>query len=212
MAVDLYVTADEFRGAYLDMAATTDSQLLSMVLRASSRAVDKYVNRPHGFWADSVVQTRLYRCDLDDMAWVDDIATTDGLIIRTDSNLDGTWATTWADTDYQLEPLNADAYADDDRTIEAHAWWRIAAIDRYLFPVHPGRATLQVTARFGWSAIPADVKLATLMKAAKQFKRKDSVLGIFGLDGEGGIRISRFEDPEIVMMLDPFQRVEAKAI
>src|SRR5689334_3210749 len=111
-----YCTLAQLRTHFGDTGSGLSTELLERAINATSRAIDNYCGRR--FWLDSTVQTRLYRPELDDLAWVDDIGTTTGLIIKTDSAADGTYATTWATTDYELQPLNADANG------QAYAWWR----------------------------------------------------------------------------------------
>jgi hypothetical protein len=207
VAIDVYATVAELN-VQLGLHDAIDDEIAEACLLAVSRSVDDYCGRR--FWQDSAVQTRRYRVDDPYLAWVDDISTTDGLVIATGDG-DGTFATTWASTDYELEPYNANAFQAEDRTSAAHAWWRIAAVDRYTFLVSERRRTLQVTAKFGWSAVPPAVKRAALIKAARLFKRKDAPFGALGFDTDG-IRISRWEDPDVVLLLEPLRRVGMAAV
>lgn len=208
MAVDLYASQTELK-ARLHISDAQDDAIADAALAAASRAVDRHCHRR--FWQDSVAQTREYVVKDSDMAWVDDIATTAGLIIKTDTTGDYSWAETWDTDDYDLEPANADAFEAGDRTTDAHAWWRIVAVDAKTFPVHPRRKTLQVTAKFGWSAVPDAVSEATLLKAKHLFERKDMIAGVLGFD-QAAIRISRWEDPDVVMLLAPFVKVDVGAV
>lgn len=136
-------------------------------------------------------------------AVVHDIWSTTGLIIKTDDGDDGTFETTWASTDYQLEPLNqldGDTYT---------PWWRIRAVNGKTFPCNNRRAALQVTAPWGWEDVPDDVKQAALIKAARLFLRKDSPQGVAGFGDFGVVRISRTEDPDVAALLDPFRHPAA---
>lgn len=199
-----YATEDELRAQFDDAAEQLPSALLQRALGATSRGIERFCGQR--FWQDSSVQTRVYRPDLIDIAWTAPISTRTGLIIATDTGGDGTYATTWATTDYELQPLDADADGD------AYAWWRIHAVDRYMFPTTGKAAPLQVTARFGWSEIPADVNQACIIRAAAIFKRKESVAGITGFDGFGAVRISRRRDPDVAELLDNFIRIGVRAV
>lgn len=207
-AIDIYATVSDLR-AQFNIGDADDDVLLEDALRAASRSVDMFCGRR--FWQDSAVQTRTYRCDDSIVAWVDDISTTTGLVIKTDTTGDYAWTTTWDSSDYDLEPRNASVFQSGDRTVSAQAWWRIVAIDDKVFPINERRATLQVTAKFGWSAVPEAVKRSTLIKAARLFKRKDAPFGALGFDAEG-IRISRWDDPDVVLLLSPYQRLEMRAV
>lgn len=63
---------------------------------------------------------------------------------------------------------------------------------------------VRVTGEFGWVEIPAAVKKATLLLAARLYKRKDNVNGVSFGDAIGVVRISRFEDPDVVRLLSPY--------
>lgn len=206
--VNAYATVDELREQLSDTDSRLDQSRLEQLLNAVSRGIDEHCARR--FWQDATTSTRVYRVEDHELAWVDDIATTSGLIVRTDPALAGTWTETWtADTDYDLEPANAGVAATGD-TAPAHAWWRIAAVGGRRFPVHQRRRTLQVTARFGWSAVPEQVREATLIKASALHKRKDAPHGVAGFGEYGVIRISRY-DPDVADLLRPLVRLSAGA-
>jgi hypothetical protein len=198
-----YCTVAQLREHFGDDTSLLTTALLERAINASSRAIDKFCGRR--FWVDSVVQAKVYRCDDTHEMGIDDVSTTTGLIVATDTAGDGTWATTWAATDYQLEPLNADTEQ------VAHAWWRLLAVDRYLFPVHALRTTLRVTAKFGWSAIPDEVEQACILRAAAIFKRKESVDGVAGFGEFGVVRIGR-QDPDVMELLHRFIKIGVGAV
>jgi hypothetical protein len=203
VAVRDYCTAAELRDHFGDASSLLPEALLQRAISATSRAIDRHTGRR--FWQDTAVQAKVYRPDDAYEAEVDDISTTTGLVVETDTTGDATWATTWASTDYQLEPLNASTES------VAHAWWRIVAIDRYLFPVVARRTTLRVTARFGWSAIPDEVTEACLIRAAALFKRKEAVFGVAGFNGFGEVRIGR-NDHDVVSLLHPYVKIRVGAV
>jgi hypothetical protein len=192
-----YCTVAQLRTHLGDSGSSLSTDLLERAINATSRGVDKYTGRR--FWQDSSVQVCTYRPDDPYVAWVDDISTTTGLVVKTDTTGDGTYATTWASTDYQLEPLNASAQD------AAYCWWRIVAIDRYTFPAADRRPTLQVTAKFGWPATPDEVTEATILRAAALFKRSEAVFGVAGFGDLGVVRIGR-QDPDVVELLGPYRR------
>ena len=198
MMAHAYCTTTDVRASLGDERSTLDEIMLDRVINTSSRAIDDHCDRR--FWQDAASAVRVYRVGDCRSARVDDISTTVGLVVKTDTNLDGTWATTWAATDFQLEPLNANL---DDAL--PHAWWRIVAIGGNTFPVHDRRPTLQVTARFGWSAIPDPVHQACVIHAVSLFKRKDAPFGVAGFGDFGAVRIRR--DPDVVALLEPFVRM-----
>ena len=199
-----YCTLTQLREQFDDDGTVVPTNLAERAINATSRAIDLFCGRR--FWQDATVVTRAYRPDLEDLAWVADISTTTGLVVKTDSAGDGTYATTWDSADYELGPLNADADGG------AYAWWRIAAVDRYLFPTSGKVAPLSVTARFGWPAIPEGVEQACVIRAAQIFKRRESINGVAGVNGFGPIRISRSRDPDVADLLDDFIKVRVGAV
>lgn len=199
-----YCSVAELRDQLGDSGSKLDLDLLEKAVNATSRAIDRYCGRR--FWQDSVVKTRTYKVSEPYIAWVDDISTTTGLIIKTDTSGDYSWATTWTSTDYDLEPDNADM---DDA---AYAWWRILAVDSQTFPRSELRKTLQVTARFGWSAIPDDVNEAAILKATGLFRRKDAPYGIAGFGEMGNaVRITR-RDPDVMELLNNYVRYDMRGV
>ncbi len=197
--VHAYCSVSDVRGQLSDQDARVDEILVERAINAASRAVDDWCGRR--FWQDSSVQVRTYRPEESCSVRVDDISTAVGLLVKTDADADGTYETSWTiGTDFQLEPLNASADGG------AYAWQELAAIGSKRFPLRVRRPALQVTAKFGWSAIPDEVEQAAVLRATAIFKRKESPQGIAGFGDFGAIRIGR-QDPDVVALLSPFQRV-----
>jgi hypothetical protein len=203
-AATLYASVGELRQALGDETRLAlDAGQLTQALRSASRAVDDHCSRPlRRFWLDPTATIRTYRPTDTWCAWVDDIGSTTGLVVKTDTAGDGTWATIWTiGTDFQLEPLNAAANGG------AYAFRKIVAIGSKTFPYPTGyggqRPTLQVTARHGWSQVPDPVREATLLTAARLYRRKDAPFGVAGFDDFGPVRITR-QDSDVVALLGPY--------
>lgn len=185
---------------------TTNNWLLTSALDAASRSIDNYCQRR--FWLDSTAVARTFIPQtLTRIEFDDDIGSTSGLIIKTDAAGDGTFETTWAASDYQLLPVNA-PYAFP----EPEPWTSIKAVGTKTFPwlVNTWLTRLdrvQITAFWGWPAVPAAVSQACLIKAGKLFGRKDSPQGIAGFGDFGPVRISSRDDPDVMMLLSPYRRV-----
>lgn len=195
--VNGYCTVADFRSELTDADAALDESLIENAINAASRAIDNYCGRR--FWQDASPVVRQYEVeDLARPAPVDDISTSDGLVVQLDSNGDGTYAATLAAADYQLRPLNADADGG------AYAWRQIALVGGRRFPrARNGFANLQVTAQWGWSQVPADVAKAARLKAVALFKRKDAPFGVAGFGEFGAVRITR-QDTDVQALLAPF--------
>ncbi len=208
--VNGYTTADEMREHFGDTGTVMDTEIMERAIEAASRHIDRLCGRR--FYQEAATSVRVYRPEDRYVVWVDDISTTTGLVVKTDTTSDFTWGTTWTiDTDFMLEPLNASVVG-SGTTVQPHAWWRLVAIGTsYTFPVHELRPTLQVTARFGWSAVPDDVQEACILLAAALVHRKSSPNGVAGFSEFGPMRISR-SDPDVERLLYPYYKMRVGAV
>lgn len=202
--VNAYCSEEQLREQFDDDTSVLPTAVLERAINSTSRAIERFTGRK--FWTGDAL-TFAYRPDEPDLAWIRDINSRADLIIKTDSAGDGTYATTWAASDYELGP-------DDDADVDgdAYAWWRIHAVGDYLFPTSGQYRPLQVTAPPGWSAIPADVEQACIIRAAAIFKRRESMSGVAGFDGFGAVRISRQRDPDVAALLDDFIKIKVGAV
>lgn len=191
---------------------TFDTTLLPAAVNAASRSIDTYCQTR--FWKDGTavawtfVPCGLYWCNLNDGPDMPPgIADTAGLIVKTDTTGTGTFDTTWASTDYQVWPVNA-----ANASPEARPYTALHAVGSLTFPqtvlspfARPNR--IQVTAKWGWPAVPDAVTEACLIKAAKLFGRKDSPQGmVAGGSDFGPVRISQREDPDVVGLLRDYRK------
>lgn len=194
-----YATLAELKAA-LRITDNVDDSLLETSIESASRQIDGACERV--FYQTAA--TRVYRprdsfhCDIDDLVTL--------TTLKTSSRADGTFDITWTATDRQLEPLNG-LVGGSYRPFDA-----IKAIGDYLFPlwepksVNAYEATVQVAGTFGWSAVPTDIKQATILLAMRQFKRYDSPLGVAGFGDLGVIRVGRI-DPDIESLIMPYKKI-----
>jgi hypothetical protein len=204
LGATLYATVDELRDHLGDSGRNAlDGDQLERACRASSRAVDRWCHRR--FWQDPTPVARTFWTTNPWRATLPDLATTTGLLVKTDTAGDGTYATTWTiTTDFRVEPR--DAPADGG----GYAYDELQAVGGKTFPTlgppsarFPG---LQVTGRWGWSQVPDQVREATLLRAAALWRRKDAPFGVATFDQFGPVRITR-ADPDVVDLLGPFRRL-----
>jgi len=192
--------------SYLGISVSTYDFQLTAALNAASRSIDNFCQRR--FWLDATAQPRTFvPMGLTHLEFDDDIGSLTDLVIKTDASGDGTFETTWSAADYQLLPVNA-AYAFP----ESEPWTEVRAVGTKTFPwlVNTWLTRLdrvQITAKWGWPAVPDAVVQACLIKAARLFHRKDSPQGIAGFGDFGPVRISRYEDADVVGLLNPYRRV-----
>ena len=197
--VNAYCTVPELRDQFADASTNLSTALLERAINAASRAIDRYTGRR--FWLDTGVAERTYYVANPRVAYVDDIGSRTGLVVRTGTDGVSFPTTLASGVDFILEPRNADKYAS---TGDPFAFWELRAIGAATFFCDPSRPTLSVTARHGWSAIPAEVTEATIIKAAALFKRKDAPFGVAGFGEFGAVRISSRMDPDVVELLDRY--------
>jgi hypothetical protein len=184
----------------LRIADNVDNGLLAQAITSASGWVDGYCQRtfekagPTATARVFVPTGRLEVLTIDDAVQVTQVAI--------DDDLDGSFGEILAAADYQLEPVNERA---GGLTIPFN---RVRPIEDGYWPqdLMTGRATVRVTARWGWPDTPSAVVQATILQAARIFTRLQSPLGVAGFGDMGAIRVSRFGDPDVEMLLHPYRR------
>lgn len=192
-----YLTPTDL-AAWLNIGDSEDDARIAAAVTAASRAVEKYCGQV--FTLGSGTSARVYTPTTDDRCIVDPIATTSGVVVAIDTSNVGTYDQTWVyNTDYLLAPFNG--------VVDGVGGWPYTEVVTagYLdFPTWGERPRVQVTAQWGWPAVPDDVSFAVRLKAAKLFRRATSPDGIAGGMDIGIIRVSRYEDPDVVQLLSPY--------
>ena len=198
-----YATRNQVKAALrIGTADTLDDDLIDNCVGAASRLIDGYCNRR--FWQSGTAEARVYQAEDSFYCSIDDVAGT-AITLKTSSQADGTFDVTWKVSDYQLEPLNGN--------LDGLTWSydKIRAVGDYLFPTvnanYGDQALVQVTAIFGWPSVPEPVTQATIIQASRIFKRYDSPLGVAGFGDLGAIRVSRYLDPDMAQLVEPYRRM-----
>lgn len=191
----IYATTTELRRrqGIADTNSYVESNLQD-ALEAASRGVDRYCGRTFGRTEVADASTRTFEVSASGIQ-TDDFWTTSGLVIN---------GTAWASvTGTILEPLNG--------IVDGLPGWpycRITWLSMWPAAFVPaggwcgGVQTIDVTAAWGWAAVPPDVKSATLMLAAEELKLPDTPFGVAGF-GDYAIRIR--SNPKIAERLAPFR-------
>lgn len=171
---------------------------LKDIIAAASRKVNDHTERRFYLDADAN-QVRYYTPDDPWTLYVDDIVTVTSL--KTDDAGDGTFENTWvANTDYVAYPLNA--------VTDAEPWTHFCVhpSGSFTFPTAMPRS-VELTGKFGWSAVPWQVKLATKMLAHRYVKRvREAATGVVGFGMDGAVVRVMSVDPDIEDLLGPFCR------
>jgi hypothetical protein len=177
------------------IADNVDDAMLELAVESASRLIDSYTQR---YFYNAGTATRLfapqdsYVTETDDLITLTTLQTSDG----------ETFDTTWQAKDYQLEPLNGVVDG-----LTGYPATRIRAIDDFIFTHLTGEATVRITGVWGWSAVPTAVKQATVIQAARIFKRNDSPLGIAGFGEMGAIRVGTQLDPDVKQLIEAYRKV-----
>ncbi len=189
-----YVALSELKSA-LGITSSTDDAFLTLAIGAAETAINDLCGRK--FTADGSASARTYRAQ-PYLCVTDDVSTLTGLVVKTDTNGDGTFDQTWASSDYQVEPLN--------NLVKGRSVNNLRAVGDYLFPVYgDGLASVEVTANWGWPAVPDPIEQATLMMASRLYGRKASPMGVIGVGDFGPVRISR-SGPDVAHLLMDYRR------
>ena len=188
---------------WLGISDSTDDTTITFAVNAANSAVVEYCGRTFDKTTSGSETARVYRPEHSRVVYTDDFWQTTNLVVKADDTDDGTFPTTWTiNTDFVVEPLNG--LINGRHT----PYYRIQAVGTRCFPMLE-RPSVQVTATWGWTAVPAPVTEAALIKGARLFKRKNSPEGVLGGWAEfGAVRITSREDPDCAMLLAPYRRPE----
>lgn len=154
--------------------------LLDHASASATREINRQCNRQFNKATEASV--RVFEPTARTWSYVDDFHTTAGLVVKTDADGDGVFETTIPASDYELRPLNG--------IVDGDTGWPYNKIvllaDR--FPACTRRAgVLQVTAQWGWEAVPEPVRSAFLIMVAETFQLKDAPFGVAGSDQFGNV-------------------------
>jgi len=188
-----YCSLSEVKAA-LRLSDAIDDTLIENSIEGASRRIDGYCGR---FFYQTTTAIRFFASDSYRLP-VPDISSTSGLIVATDDDGDGTFETTWTlNTDYVVEPLDA--------VLQSRPYRTITAVGGKTFPLFfiPQEAGVQVTATWGWSAIPDDVREACVLLSMRQFARYNAALGVMAF-GDMAVSV-RSVDPDVRDLLSPYR-------
>ena len=134
------------------------------------------------------------------MALVEDLLTVTTL--KTDADGDRTYESTWATTDYDLEPYNA------PRASPARPYTRIVTAPNGVYTFPSIRKGIEIAGSWGFLATtPPAVKEACLLQCVRLFMRKDTPFGVTGSAEMGHLSVIPKLDPDVKLLLDPFKKI-----
>lgn len=195
---DPYVTLVALK-SYLKITDAVDDAELTIALSSASSAVEDFCNRQFNDAGSATARVYLP----EDYRWVvvDDFSTVTGLDVKVDQDGDGIFETSFTAVDYQVAPTNGVV-----RGRPGYPFWELRTTlttSRYI-PTWTRRPSVQVTARWGWTAVPDPVKQACLILASEAFKLKDAPFGVAGFSDFGAVRVR--DNPMVARMLQPYGR------
>lgn len=191
-----YATLNELKAFVSIAQADTDHDAdLERNVEAASRMIDEYTGRI--FYDTGSATAKTFRAHSPYRLDVPDFSTTSGLTVKTDTTNDGSYDTTWTiTTDFIVET--------ESETRSGSPYVRVLTTDTYLFPTIGRRRRVEVTARWGWTAVPVEVEQTCLIVAAELWRRKDAPFGVAGFGPDGAVRVSGTEIP-MLARLDSFK-------
>ena len=177
-----------------------DEVFQAVAISAASRAIDRACHRQFG--KDDAPTTRYYTASFDRQSrrWVvdiDDLMNVSGLVVAYDQADDQTYDSVVQG--YRLAPINAVANGMP---------WTGLTMNHGASPGLGGiEHGVRVTGSFGWSAVPAGIKQATLLQASRLLARRDSPYGIAGSPDVGSeLRLLAKLDPDVEVSVTPYKR------
>lgn len=190
-----YCSLNQIKAA-LRINDAVDDTLLEMAVESASRMIDSECDRT--FY--SVTTTRdftpadAYTVDTDDLTAITSV--------KIDDQGDQGFRITLATSDYQAEPLN--------QRVSGNPFpiYRLRMIGDYLLPIWGEQATVRIAGTYGFTPVPIQITQATVILAARYYKRADSPLGFAGFSDMGVARVGRV-DPDVAALVRPFKKYAA---
>ncbi len=212
MAHTQYVDKDDLK-AYIGLTGTAQDNNIDTAIDSASRLIDSVCGRKFSQDESVVVKTFTPKSSI----YLDtpDISTTTGLIVKTDDNDDGTFETTLTlNTDYIVEPTNPRVIKITGGTTYYEPYNKITILDtRSSERFDPTiKNNIEITAKWGYSAVPEDIKTATLIQALRYFKRKDTPFNTYGDINTGVSELFSRLDPDVQTILKGHKKVTLSGI
>lgn len=195
---------------FLGMSGSAQDNNLDFALDAASSAIDDFCGRV--FYKTDSTQDRVYDCEFTDFIYIDDIATTTGLVVKTLDSDGSDLKTLSLNTDFYLYPHNADKLDP------------VMPFDKIVMAIENSGTTLptdyprglKITATFGFpiqegsNTVPPAIRQATLIQAARFFQRKNSPMGFSGNPetGQAPVVFLSQLDPDVKTLCRKFKKTK----
>lgn len=170
--------------------------MVAAAISAAEQAIDEHCQRKIFVADDADTSARLYVPRADSILRIHDCVAVTAV---TDDSA------AVASTAYQLEPLN-----NLDAAGLSVPYEQIRRLSGSGWTCDYGRATVSVTARWGWPALPAQYLEAVKMLTSDLLNMKEIRGGVAGFGEFGAVRIR--ENPMVTYLLSSLRRVESWGI
>jgi hypothetical protein len=191
---DPYITNTVLK-SYMGIGDTDDDTLLTSACAVATESINQFCQRQ--FQKTTSATARTFKARDGRSVEVSDFHTTTDLAVKTDTADSGSFDTTWASTDYVLEPFDG-----IQAQMTGFPYRKIVAVESLCFPTCGRPNRVQVTAQWGWNAVPESVTHAAKMLAAFYFNMKNSPLGVASFTDAGLIRVR--DVPQAAALLIPY--------
>ena len=188
-----YATLAEVKTS-LKINDTIDDSILEMAIESASREIDAYTAR---YFYNAGTAVKYFAAEDNYVTLTEDLQSVSE--VATSVNADNVFDTVWSATDYQLQPVNGRSNG------IASPYTSIRALNTLWFPVWNNMTLVKVTGVWGWASVPIAIKQATILLAARIYKRSDSPLGIAGFGEMGVMRVSSQIDPDVAQLVNPYR-------
>jgi hypothetical protein len=178
---DPYIGLSDLKKVFDVKADATDKdERLQLAVDTASREVERFCRRQ--FNQASTATARVFYSKNPYFVKTDDFFTTTGLVIKTGDPLSGFSSELDAGS-YYTEPLNG--------VVDGVPGWPFSRIRGSFIRCY---YHVEVTARWGWEAVPAAVRQSTLLIAEKMYKLDMAPLGVAGFNEFGSVRVRDIPD------------------
>lgn len=188
-----YCTVAEAK-AYVKVDDADDDAQFTLAVTAASRAIDDETERQFGQTAGAEARRYDAMWDKTRGRWVvhvDDIQDVTGLAVAVAAG---------AVTPFDLLPVNA--------ALTGKPYERLLIKPESANqPTGTEEGEVTVTAKYGWTAVPPTIKLATLLQISRWHARRDAPFGVAGSPEQGSeIRLLARLDPDVKVMVRGYVR------
>ena len=208
-----YTTAAAVRGQ-INKTSAADDAILTALISAAERTINRFCNRPDGFEADAAASARIYAGSGKPYQFIDECVVVSDVAVKNSATSDT--YTAWGSGDYiecsgdpRSPNFNDLPYnlllvdATGDESIFTSGKFTTRGGFRPATDVHRGVPTVQVTARWGFSAdVPDDIAEACIMQVARWYKRLQGSMGDALASAElGQLLFTKKLDPDVELIL-----------